>query len=154
MTITPLNKSKKAADNFEITYDPDKKLIFEFTINVLPGTIAESIDKTAVGSKNITRSVVKVNYRLDGLDYYVLSSNEEIAYDLILKDQVKNIQVRNNFITTNFSKQKFTYNDSDVFKDKTLFNKQNKILTNYWNISGFTATEEEKGLINALEFKM
>jgi hypothetical protein len=84
----------------------------------------------------------------------VLSSNEEIAYDLILKDQVKNIQVRNNFITTNFSKQKFTYNDSDVFKDKTLFNKQNKILTNYWNISGFTATEEEKGLINALEFKM
>ena len=154
MTITPLNKSKKAVDNFEITYDPDKKLIFEFTINVLPGTIAESIDKTAVGSKNITRSVVKVNYRLDGLDYYVLSSNEEIAYDLILKDQVKNIQVRNNFITTNFSKQKFTYNDSDVFKDKTLFNKQNKILTNYWNISGFTATEEEKGLINALEFKM
>ncbi|RZJ54506.1 MAG: hypothetical protein EOO44_04810, partial [Flavobacterium sp.] len=107
MTVTPLNKSKEALDSFEIIYDPEKKLIFEFTINVLPGTIADAVERTAVGAKNITRSVIKVNYRLDGLDYYLLSSNEEIAYDLILKDQVKNIQVRNNFITTNFNKQQF-----------------------------------------------
>ncbi|MNY28972.1 hypothetical protein D3C86_1629850 [compost metagenome] len=84
-----------------------------------------------------------------------MSANEEIAYDLILKDQAKkNIQVRNNFITTNFNRQNFTYKESDVFKEKTLFNKQNKILTKYWDISGFTATEEEKQIINSLEFKL
>lgn len=154
MNVTPLDKSKTAVDNFEIVYDPLKKIIIEFSITITPGTLAETVDKTAVGSKNVTRSTVKVNYRLDGLDYYVLSSNEEIAYDLVLKDQVKNIQVRNNFITTNFNKQKFTYSQSDVFKDKTLFNKKNKVLTNYWNISGFTATDEEKVLIDSLEFKM
>lgn len=154
MNVTPLNKSKTAVDNFEIVYDPLKKIIIEFSIIITPGTLAETVDKAAVGSKNVTRSLVKVNYRLDGPDYYVLSSNEEIAYDLVLKDQVKNIQVRNNFITTNFSKQKFTYRESDVFKDKTLFNKKNKVLTNYWNISGFTATDEEKTLIDSLEFKM
>ncbi|MRX39818.1 hypothetical protein GJU43_11080 [Flavobacterium sp. LC2016-23] len=154
MNVTPLDKSKTAVDNFEIIYDPLKKKIIEFSIIITPGTLAETVDKAAVGSKNVTRSLVKVNYRLDGPDYYVLSSNEEIAYDLVLKDQVKNIQVRNNFITTNFSKQKFTYRESDVFKDKTLFNKKNKVLTNYWNISGFTATDEEKTLIDSLEFKM
>ena len=36
----------------------------------------------------------------------------------------------------------------------SLFNKKNKVLTNYWNISGFTATDEEKTLIDSLEFKM
>ncbi|MCD0466399.1 hypothetical protein [Flavobacterium sp. ENC] len=154
MNVTPLDKSKTAVDNFEIVYDPLKKIILEYSIIVTPGTLAATVDKAAVGSKNVTRSTVKVSYRLDGPDYYVLSSNEEIAYDLVLKDQVKNIQVRNNFITTNFNKQKFTYSQSDVFKDKTLFNKKNKVLTNYWNISGFTPTDEEKVLIDSLEFKM
>lgn len=155
MTISPLDKAKKAVDNFEIIYDPEKKLIIEFTITVTPGTIAELVENKEEGAKNITKSTIKVNYRVDDEDYYLLTSNEEIGYDVVLKDKgVKNIQVRNNFITTNFSKEKFTYNESDVFKEKSLFNKKNKILTNYWNISGFTATEEEKTLIDGLEFKM
>ena len=155
MKISPLDKAKKAVDNFEIIYDPEKKLIIEFSIEITPGTIAELVENKEEGAKNITRSIVKVNYRVDDEDYYLLSSNEEVGYDVVLKDKgVKNIQVRNNFITTNFSKEKFTYDESDVFKEKSLFNKKNKILTNYWNISGFTATEEEKTLINGLEFKM
>ncbi|MEO8239173.1 MAG: hypothetical protein ABI793_07900 [Flavobacterium sp.] len=155
MSITPLDPSKKETDSYEIVYDPEKKIIIEFTIAVTPEDLSEIKDVNKIGYKNITRSIVKVNYRVDGLDYYLLSSNEEIAYDVTLKDKTKkNIQVRNNFITTNFSRQKFTYKESDVFKEKTLFNKKNKILTNYWDISGFTATEEEKALINALDFKM
>jgi len=155
MTATPLNKSKKAIDSFEITYDPEKKLIIEFTISIAPGNIPETEEKPSIGSKHITRSFVKVCYRADGLDYYMLCSNEEIAYDLILKDKVKkNIQVRNNFVTTNFNRNNFTYSESDVFKEKSLFNKKNKILTNYWDISGFTATDEEKAIVSSLEFKM
>jgi len=154
MSVTPLDKSKKALDDFEIIYDPIKKLIVEFSITIKPGNLAQIEEQTTVGSKNITRSEVKVSYRLDGDDYYLLSSNEEIAYDLILKDKVKNIQVRNHFITTHFNRQNFTYNKSDVFNDKTLFNKKNKVMTKYWDISGFTATDEEKVLINALEFKL
>jgi hypothetical protein len=155
MSVTPLDKSKKALDTFEIIYDPTKKLIVEFSIIIKPGNLAQIEEQTKVGSKNVTRSQVKVTYRIDGEDYYLLSANEEIAYDLILKDQAKkNIQVRNNFITTNFNRQNFTYKESDVFKEKTLFNKKNKILTKYWDLSGFTATDEEKGIINGLEFKL
>lgn len=153
MKITALDKSKKDADSFEVIYDPVKKLIVEFSCVFTPGDPDKIEEKPAIGSKKITRSFVKVDYRLDGSDYYLLSSNEEIAYDLILKDRVKNIQVRNNFITTSYNKQKFTYNESDVFKEKTLFNKQNKILTKYWDISGFTATDEEKAIIASLDFK-
>jgi len=154
MNITPHDKFKKDADRFEVIYDPEKKIIIEFSCVFIPGDPDKIEEKPAIGSKKITRSFVKVDYRLDGSDYYVLSSNEEIAYNLTLKDQIKNIQVRNNFITTSFNKQKFSYNESDVFKEKTLFNKQNKILTNYWDISGFTATDEEKAIISSLDFKM
>jgi hypothetical protein len=154
MTITPLDKAKEAIDNFEIIYDPEKKLIIEFTIDITPQNLDKMEEKTAVNSKNITKSFVKVDYRLDGDDYYLLSSNEEIAYNLMLKEEIKKIHVRNSFITTNFNRQNFTYNESDVFKEKSLFNKKNKILTNYWDISGFTATDEEKAIVSSLEFKM
>ncbi|MES2574964.1 MAG: hypothetical protein V4572_08475 [Bacteroidota bacterium] len=154
MSVTPLDKTKKVLDNFEIIYDSEKKMIMEFTVMVTPRTIANAEEKTTKGSKNITRSFIKVNYRLDGLNYYLLSSNEEIGFDIVLKDKIKNIQVRNSFVTTNFNKQNFTYKDSDVFKEKSLFNKKNNILTNYWDISGFTATDEEKEIIKKIEFKM
>ena len=154
MTITPLEKAKEAIDSFEIIYDPEKKLILEFTIDAAPKNIDKLEEKTTINSKNITRSFVKVDYRFDGKNYYLLSSNEEIAYNLILKDSVKNIQVRNSFTTTSFNKQNFTYKESDVFKEKSLFNKKNKILTNYWDISGLTATDEEKAIVSSLEFKM
>ncbi len=155
MTISPLDKAKKAVDTFEIVYDPEKKLIIGFSIIITPGTIAELTEKKEEGAKNITRSIVKVNYKVDNDDYYVLSSNEEVGYDVVLKDKaVKNIQVRNNLITTNFSKNEFAYDKSEVFKEESLFNKKNNILTNYWNIDGFSATEEEKTLIADLEFKM
>lgn len=154
MNVSPLDKSKEAVDSFEIIYDPEKKLILEFTVSVTPANLDKVDDKTNVGDKNITKSFIKVNYRWDGQDYYVLSSNEEIGYNLILKDKSKNIQVRNSFVTTGFNRQNFTYSESDVFKEKSLFNKKNKILTNYWDISGFTATDQEKAIIASLEFKL
>lgn len=154
MSIYPLDKAKEAIDNFEIIYDPEKKLIVEFTVDVTPQNLDKIEEKTTVNAKNLTRSFVKVNYRFDGEDYYLLNSNEEIAYNLILKETVKKIQVRNSFTTTNFNRQNFTYSESDVFKEKSLFNKKNKILTNYWDISGFTATDEEKAIIASLEFKL
>jgi hypothetical protein len=154
MSVTPLDKAKNAIDNFEIIYDPLLKLIIEFTISVTPSNLDKIEEKTKEGEKNMTKSFVKVNYRWDGTDYYVLSSNEEIGYSIIQKEKAKNIQVRNSFVTTGFNKQNFTYSESDVFKEKSLFNKKNKILTNYWDISGFTATDEEKAIIASLEFKL
>lgn len=154
MSVVPLDNSKTALDTYEIVYDPEKKLIITFSVIIEPKNLSEIVENEQIGSKNVTRSNVKVTYRADGQDYYLLTANEEIGYDLVLKEEIKNIQVRNNFITTNFNRQNFTYKESDVFKEKSLFNKKNKVLTKYWDISGFTATDEEKQIIDALEFKM
>lgn len=154
MSVSPLDNSKTALDTYEIIYDPEKKLIVEFSVIIVPANLAQIQENEQIGSKNITSSSVRVSYRIDGLDYYLLTANEEIGYDLVLKEEIKNIQVRNSFITTNFNRQNFTYKESDVFKEKSLFNKKNKVLTKYWDISGFTATDEEKALIDALEFKL
>ncbi|WP_347051685.1 hypothetical protein [Flavobacterium olei] len=154
MSVSPLDKAKEGIDNFQIIYDPVKKLILEFTISVTPASLNKLEEKTKEGEKNLTKSFVKVNYRCDGKDYYVLCSNEETGYSVIQKEKTKNIQVRNSFVTTGFNKQNFTYSESDVFKEKSLFNKKNKILTNYWDISGFKATDEEKAIIASLEFKL
>lgn len=154
MSVVPLDDSKTALDTYEIVYDPEKKLIIEFSVIIEPKNLSEIVENEQIGSKNVTRSIVKVSYRAEGQDYYLLTANEEIGYDLVLKEEIKNIQVRNNFITTNFNRQNFTYKESDVFKEKSLFNKKNKVLTKYWDISGFTATDEEKAIIDALEFKL
>jgi hypothetical protein len=87
---------------------------------------------------------------LDGENYYLIGSKEEIGFERIDKNKTTDIEVRNYFITTNFSNQNYTYKESEVFKDKTLYNKKNTILTDYWNTSGLTATKEEQFIIEQL----
>ena len=151
MLITPLEKVKGLLDEFTIIYDKKKKLIIEASSSVSPSVVAKVKDKTTVGSKNIYKSLFKTIYRFDDSNYYLISSKEEIGFERIEKKGTSTIEVRNYFVTTNFSNQKFSFAPSDVFKDKTLFNKKNTILTDFWNVSGLLATEEEQRIINSIE---
>ncbi len=151
MLITPLDDAKELLDDFTIIYDKKKKLIIEASSSVSPAIVAKIKDKTAVGSKNVYKSLFKTMYKYDGSNYYLISSKEEIGFEKIDKKGTNNIEIRNYFVITNFSDQKFSFNESDIFKDKTLFNKKDVILTDYWNVSGLTTTEEEQGIINSIE---
>ena len=154
MTVTPIDNAKQMLDDFTILYDRKKKLIIEASSYVSPMTVAKLKEKTAVGSKNIYKSLFKTIYRQDNFNYYLVSSKEEIGFERIDKKNIKtDIEVKNYFITTNFSTHKFTYKDSEVFKEKTLYNIKNSILTNYWDVSGLTPTEEEEAIISNLEFR-
>lgn len=154
MSVTPIDPTKALRDDFTIIYDRKKKLIVEVSSFVSPNTIANIKDKTSVGSKNIYKSLFKTIYRLDNSNYYLISSKEEIGYERIDKKNIKtDIEVKNYFVTTGFSNHNFTYKDSEVFKDKTLYNKKNSILTNYWDVSGLTATEEEEAIISSIELR-
>lgn len=154
MSVTPVDPTKALRDDFTIIYDRKKKLIVEVSSFVSPNTIANVKDKTSVGSKNIYKSLFKTIYRLDNSNYYLISSKEEIGFERIDKKNVKtDIEVKNYFVTTGFSNHNFTYTDSEVFKDKTLYNKKNSILTNYWDVSGLTATEEEEAIISSIELR-
>ncbi|WP_291127283.1 hypothetical protein [Flavobacterium sp. UBA7682] len=151
MLVTPLDNNDDLRDDFRIIYDWKKKIIIEVSTVISPTTIANVKERKAVGSKNIYKSLFKTIYRLDGENYYLISSKEEIGFERIDKNKTTDIEVRNYFVTTNFSNQNYSFKESEVFKDKTLYNKKNTILSTYWDISGLTATEEEQAIINQLQ---
>jgi hypothetical protein len=144
----PLEGTSELLDDFKIVYDVKRKLIIEINAVISSVSLAEAKEETAKGSKNIIKSVFKTNYWVDVENYYLVSSKEEINYEINTGNDVKNIEVLNNLVTTSYSMQNYTYKESDVFKDKTLFNIKNSILTDYWNVSGLTPTVKELEIIN------
>jgi hypothetical protein len=150
MLITPLEGQKGLLDDYTILYDRIKKLIVEVSTVVSPTTLATVKEKKAVGSKNIYKSSFKAIYRIAGTGYYLTGSREEIGFEKIDKKKTTDIEVKNCFVITNFNDKRFTYNDNEVFKDKTLYNKKNSILTNYWDVSGLTSTAEEEKIIASI----
>jgi len=151
IVVTPLEGGKGLLDDYTILYDRVKKLIVEVSTVVSPITLANTVDKKAVGSKNIYKSSFKAIYRIEGFRYYLVGSKEEIGFEKIDKKKTSNIEVKNCFVITNFSDKNFTFKDSEVFKDKTLYNKKNTILTNYWEVSGLSSTDEEQKIIASIE---
>jgi hypothetical protein len=151
MIISPIEEGADLRDDFTIIYDKSKKIIIEVSSVVSPSTFARAIEKKAVGSRNINKSFFKAIYRSDEVGYYLLSSREEIGFERIDKNKSTEIEVKNYFVTTNFNKQSFSYKEYELFKDKTLINKKNSILTNYWDVSGLTTTQEEEEIIKKIE---
>ena len=153
MTITPKDGNKELLDDYSIIYDSKLKIIIEASTEVSPRTLSKIVEKTGVGAKNVFKSLFKTIYRFDNTNYYLVSSREEIGFNKIEKASTQKIEVRNYLVTNNFSTQNYSFKASDVFKDKTLFNKKNTILNSYWNDSGLTATREEQEIINEIDDK-
>jgi hypothetical protein len=151
MLITPLDENKSMRDDVQIVYDRKRKIILEISTFLSPITLSKIKEKKSDGSKNVFKSMFKAVYKIQGDNYYLLSSKEEIGFDRIEKKQTKSIEVRNYLVTTSFNNQKLTYKENEVFKEKTLLNKKNVILTDYWNNSGITATDEEQQIVDKLE---
>ena len=151
ISAVPLDIASGLLDDFSIIYDPKKKIILEVSSFVSPLVLSKIKEKTSNGSKNINKSSFKTIYKTHHNDYYLLSSKEEIGFEKIDKNHTKNIEVRNYFLTINFSTQHYEYKDTEVYKDKTLYNKSDVILTDYWNDSGLTPTPEENQIVNYLE---
>ena len=147
----PTEDASGLLDDFSIIYDPDKKLIIEVSSSVSPMVFSKMKEKTSRGSRNIYKSMFKTIYKLQNNNYFLLGSKEEIGFDKFDKDSKKEIEVRNYFLTKNFSTEFYKFKDEEVFKDKTLHNKKNVILTDYWNESGLTATDEEQQIVNTIE---
>jgi len=154
MLVTPNETNNDLKDDYKIIYDTKHKIIIEVSSFVSPMTISKIKEKSSVGSKNIYKSMFKTIYRFDNINYYLVTSKEEIGFERIDKKSKTDIEVRNYFVTTNFSNQNYSYKESDIFKDKTLYNKKNVIFNNYWYISGLTSTEDEQAIVNMIEAKI
>lgn len=150
LTATPLDNSKEVLDEYRVIYDNQKKLIIEVSSKIFQGNLANNLIQKK-GTKNVYRSDFKTTYRVEDTNYFLVSSKEEIGFEKQYKKGIKNIEVKNYLVTTNFSNQNYTYREPQVFKDKTLINKGNSVLTNYWDFSGLAATDEEQRIIELIK---
>lgn len=147
MEVTYLNETNEKLDDFVILYDHSKKLIIEVSAIVSPTTFANANEKVLSKGKNIYKSSFKTIYRIENSNYYLISSKEEIGFEKMDKGKNYNFEVRNYFVTTNFSTQIYTFKENAIFNGKTLYNKKNVIFTPFWEQSGLIPTEEDRAII-------
>lgn len=153
MTASPIAENSKLQDDFSILYDFKKKIIIEVNTSIAPISLSGNEKKQATTPKKIYKSNFKTLYRFENSNYFLLSSREEVGFEKKSKNAVTEIEVRNYFITTNFSNKGYTYKKGEVFMDQTLHNKKNHILSNYWNTSGLKATDDEQLIIDSIADK-
>lgn len=152
LTAAPLDNAIGVVEEFKVVYDVKNNVIVEVSGKLKPNAIKRL--KSGFEEKEIFKSDFKTTYRFDNNNYYLLSAKEEIGFEKPYKKEKKTIEVKNYLITNEFSNQHFTYREPQVFKDKALINKGNSILTNYWDFSGLTTTDEEQAIIARIANKM
>jgi len=150
MQIIPTDNAVGLYDHYYIVYDYKKKLIVEVSSVLSDQMLAKLSDRPHLNPKEIEKSSFKTIYKIDDNQYYFFSSREEIKLKRKINKVPRVVEVSNTMITTAFSTKHFTYKDNEVFKGKTLYNVPNHILTNYWDISGLAATDEELSIIQKL----
>lgn len=144
----PYIDSKGILSNFYIVYDTKKRIIMEVSAFLSKERLQkiESEENTKVHKlefKNV--------FRTDGNFYYLANSKEIIGFYKKYKGEKRKIEVKNNMITTNFSKKMFQYDKQNIFTDKSLINKKSSVFTPYWELdSGLVPTEKEQEIIESL----
>ena len=101
----------------------------------------------------VFNSTFKALYLVDGEDYFLASTKEEIGLMVKDKKDIENkVEVVNYLMTTQHSRKFVPYQKEDVFKEKSLINKKNSIITEYWETnSGLLLTTEEKKIVDNLQ---
>lgn len=138
--------------DYTVLYDNRKNLILEVS-SFLPEERAE-INAPFLDFKNrkIYKTEYKTTYRLETRDYYLANSKETIGFTTEKNKKETRFEIANYIITTEFRTKTFNYKDTEIFKGKTLLNKKDSILTEYWEVdSGVLLTEPEKLIINNLK---
>ena len=101
--------------------------------------------------KNIFKSEFKNTYRYENRNYYLASSKEEIGFITHSNKKEVKVEIKNYLITTQFKSKIFKYDEDEIFKGKSLINKTNSVLTDYWNDdSGLILTKPEIDILNSL----
>lgn len=157
MNIRPLPEIEGYLPDFYVVYDYKKNIILEINSSVLTERYEyKGVTDFLIIKGKVFNSVFNATYKYDGENYYLAKSKEEIGFKTNnKKNEEERIEVKNYLVTTNFSTKPVPYDKSDVYREKSLFNKRNTILTNYWEFdSGLTPTDEEKQIIESLASKL
>lgn len=154
MVITPKPEIEEFLPTVTIVYDFKKNIILELEYFVEPNRFEFSdVSNLKVVKGKVFNSTFKALYIVDGDDYFLASTKEEIGIMVKDKKDVENkVEVINYLMTTQHSRKFVPYQKDDVFKEKSLINKKNSIITEYWETnSGLLLTKEEKKIVDNLQ---
>lgn len=156
MVIVPKPEIEEFLPTVTVIYDNKKNIILELEYFVEPNRFEYSdVSNLKVVKGKVFNSIFKALYILDGDDYFLASTKEEIGLMVKDKKDVENkVEIANYLITTQHSRKFVPYEKEDVFKEKSLINKKNAIITEYWETnSGLLLTSEEKKIVDNLQLK-
>ena len=151
LIIKPLSSVQGEFYEYTILYDSKNQLIMEVS-SLLPKDRV-STDKSLFdfSKRNIFKSEFKNTYRYENRNYYLATSKEEIGFVTHSNKKEVKIEIKNYLITTQFKSKIFKYDEDEIFKGKSLINKTNSVLTDYWNDdSGLILTKPEIDILNSL----
>lgn len=154
MVIKPKAEIEEFLPTVTIVYDFKKNIILELEYFVEPNRFEFSdVSNLKVVKGKVFNSTFKALYLVDGDDYFLASTKEEIGIMVNDKKNVENkVEVVNYLMTTQHSRKFVPYQKEDVFKEKSLINKKNSIITEYWETnSGLLLTTEEKRIVDNLQ---
>ena len=154
MVITPKPEIEEFLPTVTIVYDFKKNIILELEYFVEPNRFEFSdVSNLKVVKGKVFNSTFKALYLVDGEDYFLASTKEEIGLMVKDKKDIENkVEVVNYLMTTQHSRKFVPYQKEDVFKEKSLINKKNSIITEYWETnSGLLLTTEEKKIVDNLQ---
>jgi len=154
MVITPKPEIEEFLPTVTIVYDYKKNIILELEYFVEPNRFEFSdVSNLKVVKGKVFNSTFKALYLVDGEDYFLASTKEEIGIMVKDKKDIENkVEVVNYLMTTQHSRKFVPYQKEDVFKEKSLINKKNSIITEYWETnSGLLLTTEEKKIVDNLQ---
>ena len=154
MVIKPKAEIEEFLPTVTIVYDFKKNIILELEYFVEPNRFEFSdVSNLKVVKGKVFNSTFKALYLVDGDDYLLVSTKEEIGIMVNDKKNVENkVEVVNYLMTTQHSRKFVPYQKEDVFKEKSLINKKNSIITEYWETnSGLLLTTEEKRIVDNLQ---
>lgn len=154
MVILPKPEIKEFLPSISVIYDYKKNIILEIEYFVEPDRFEFSdVSNLKVVKGRVFNSTFKALYILDGEDYFLANAKEEIGILVKDKKDVENkVEVTNYLMTTQHSRKFVPYQKDDVFKEKSLINKKNSIITEYWETnSGMLLTTEEKKIVDNLQ---
>ena len=151
--VVPYLESKGVLSDFQVLYNTKKKIILEVSA-VISQVRLKLIEESAYNRNKVFKLSFKNTFNEDRGFYYLANSKEIIGFSKKIKNEYNKIEVLNNIVVTNFDKKLFKYNDNNIFKDKSLINKQSTVFTNYWDFeSGLVPTTEEKAILDLLDVK-
>lgn len=154
MVISPKPEIEEFLPTVTIIYDNKKNIILELEYFVEPNRFEYSdVSNLKVVKGKVFHSTYKALYILDGDEYFLASTKEEIGLMVKDKKDVENkVEIANYLITTQHSRKFVPYEKEDVFKEKSLINKKNAIITEYWETnSGLLLTADEKKIVDNLQ---